>query len=138
MNISPSKPLTVWLKNAEPKDHERLNRYRPLLMKLAKLTQCEALPEDQTPPPSATALSGHLEVLIPMAGLINKEEELARLDKELQKLEKEKQQLQGKLSNQNFVERAPAEIVEKERQRLLDTQEKIKKLTEKRAEVAAL
>lgn len=138
MNISPSKRLSIWLKNATSVDEARLNRYRELLVTLAKLDTCSILPADASPPPSATAISGHLEVLIPMAGLINKEEELARLEKELQKLYKEKAQVEGKLKNQKFVERAPAEIVEKERLRLHEIMDKITKLERKRAEVSEL
>jgi valyl-tRNA synthetase len=69
-----------------------------------------------------------MEILVPMSGLIDKEKEIARLKKELEKLEQEKKRLQGKLSNPNFVDRAPEAVVQKERDKLLNADSAITKL----------
>ena len=66
----------------------------------------------------ATALAGETTLLLPLSGLIDREAERERLDKELERLLGEIQRAQAKLSNEKFVERAPAEVVEKERRRL--------------------
>ncbi|HBA33379.1 MAG TPA: hypothetical protein DCZ12_04505, partial [Gammaproteobacteria bacterium] len=67
-----------------------------------------------------TALVGDLEILIPLAGLIDKDAELARLQKEMDKLDKDAGRIQNKLANENFVARAPEAVVEKERQKLAE------------------
>ena len=84
---------------------------------------------DATPPEKAmSAVVTGAEIYLPLAGLINKEEEIARLEKELDKLNQEVERVQKKLSNPNFVEKAPEHIVDKER-------EKEKEYLEKRAAV---
>ena len=62
------------------------------------------------------------KVLIPLAGLIDKDAELARLQKEIDKLETEVKRLNGKLSNANFVDKAPEAVVNKEREKLADAE----------------
>jgi valyl-tRNA synthetase len=73
-------------------------------------------------PLSATALVGELEVLVPMAGLIDKNAELGRLNKELGKLQGEIKRLGGKLGNAKFVDKAPVQVIEKERTKLKDAE----------------
>jgi valyl-tRNA synthetase len=55
-----------------------------------------------------------------MAGLIDKHAELARLEKELQRIQQERSRIEGKLNNAAFVDKAPAEVIEKERSKLAD------------------
>ncbi len=74
----------------------------------------------EPPALSATASLPGIDVLVDLAGLINVEEELARLDKEKAKLEKLVAGKRGKLANENFVRNAPAEVVEKERASLAE------------------
>ena len=62
-------------------------------------------------PMCATALAGDLEILVPMAGLIDVDAELARLDREIDKIGIETKKLTGKLSNPKFADNAPAEVV---------------------------
>jgi len=87
---------------------------------------------------SATNLVGDLEVHVPLAGLIDKEAELARLDREIAKLDKNIQILSGKLNNQKFVDNAPPEVVAKEREKLEETQTAHTKLNEQKEKIAAL
>ena len=63
-----------------------------------------------------------MQVLIPMAGLIDKEAELARLNKETERLTKEVQRVETKLGNADFVEKAPVHVVEKELKKLAELQ----------------
>ncbi|MBD2858168.1 valine--tRNA ligase [Spongiibacter sp. KMU-158] len=118
VNVPPSKALNVMLKNSSALDQQRLEATKPFLLKLAKLDSIEVLAEGTEAPASITQLVGEMEVLVPMAGLVDKEAELARLTKELQKLDKEIQRLAGKLGNAGFVDKAPADVVEKEKQKL--------------------
>ena len=76
------------------------------------------LSENDSAPESATALVGEMKILIPMAGLVDKEQEILRLNKEIDKLIKHQQQLSGKLNNKKFISKAPNEVVEKEQSKL--------------------
>jgi valyl-tRNA synthetase len=79
-----------------------------------------------------------MEVLVPMADLIDKEAELARLAKELDKQDKFIAGIERKLGNEGFVAKAPAEVVEKERAKLTDAQASRAVLAEQRDKIAAL
>ncbi|MCP1726189.1 valyl-tRNA synthetase [Natronospira proteinivora] len=117
MDISPNKSLDVLLANSSARDRERLDRHGHFLSTLARLEHVTVLEDDANPPESATALLGEMEILVPMAGLIDKDAELSRLEKELAKLEKGLNQAEGKLANEKFVNNAPAEVVDKERRK---------------------
>ena len=73
-----------------------------------------------------------------MAGLIDKDAELARLAKEIEKLGKDLARIEGKLSNSSFVDRAPAEVVDKERAKLVDQQQALEKLREQEQRILAM
>lgn len=118
MNIPPGKPLPILLKNLSSTNTKRLNSCQALLTKLAKLESITLLTADEHTPPCAAQLVGEAELLVPMADLINKDDEIARLEKELDKLNKDIQRLDGKLGNAKFVERAPADVVAKEKEKL--------------------
>lgn len=89
-------------------------------------------------PLSATALAGDLEILVPMAGLIDVEAELKRLTKEIEKLSGEVNKLSGKLSNEKFVANAPAEVVANERDKLAEMQGSMAQLTAKQSAIAEM
>ncbi|RLQ21596.1 valine--tRNA ligase [Seongchinamella sediminis] len=130
MNIPPGKALTVLMKNGSGEDQRRLVENAPFLKKLAKLDELTWLAANDEAPVAATALVGELEILVPMAGLIDKSAELARLAKEIDKLEKELKRVQGKLANSAFVDRAPAAVVEKEREKLQAQEQALQQLQE--------
>ncbi len=138
MNISMAKRIDIILKNANSEDQRRLQENAPLLNKLAKLESVTILAAGDEPPMSATALVGDMEVLVPMAGLIDKAAELGRLDKEIQRLEGEVKRVGGKLGNAGFVDKAPAEVIEKERAKLAEAEQALGKLAEQRARIASL
>lgn len=135
MDIAPSKPLPVLLQNGTAQDNQRLTKHQQLLDSLARLHSVEWLTADATPPESAMALVGEMRLLIPLAGLIDKTAELQRLEKEITKLEKELQKSQAKLDNPKFTARAPAEIVEKEQQRLAEMSTHLQQLTAQREKI---
>ena len=128
MNIPPGRSLTVLLANGDKRDRSRLQENAQFLRKLAKLDDIQWLAPDETAPEAATALVGDLEILVPMAGLIDKDAELERLQKETARLEKDVARLQGKLNNANFVAKAPAAVVEKEREKMQVQQQALEKL----------
>ncbi|HTM62965.1 MAG TPA: valine--tRNA ligase [Gammaproteobacteria bacterium] len=117
MNISPAKQLPILLRKGTATDKANVDHLKPMLNTLAKVESIAWLKADENPPPSASAFVGELEIYIPMAGFINLEEETARLKKEIGKIEKDLTVVTNKLSNASFVDRAPAEVVEKEKAR---------------------
>jgi valyl-tRNA synthetase len=138
MDISPSKALPVLLKNVNENDQRRLDENEQFLSSLAKLESVTVLTDKEQGPASASAVVGDLSVLIPMAGLIDKEAELARLDKAIEKLEKEAGKVRGKLSNENFVSKAPAAVIEKEQAKLTEAESTLTKILAQKAQIAAL
>jgi valyl-tRNA synthetase len=138
MNISMAKRIDLMLKNANAEAQRRLVENEPLLKKLAKFESIRILSSEEEAPLSATALVGEMEVLVPMAGLIDKTAELGRLDKEIQRLEGEVKRVGGKLSNAGFVDKAPAEVIAKERAKLAEAEQALTKLAEQRERIASL
>lgn len=128
MNIAPGKPLPVLLRKGSETDKSNYAAHKHLLHTLAKLESVTWIEDATTPPPSATAFVGDLEIFIPLAGFINKEEETARLQREITKLSKELQQIENKLQNPQFVDKAPAEVVAKEKSKQEDIQNTLTKL----------
>jgi valyl-tRNA synthetase len=96
------------------------------------------LRDDEEAPASATGLCGQLEILVPLAGLIDREEELTRLGKEIGRLEKDIQRLDGKLNNEKFLSRAPEAVVEKERRKREEQQQSLATLMQQRERISAI
>ncbi|WP_026957859.1 valine--tRNA ligase [Aliagarivorans taiwanensis] len=138
MDISPNKPLNVLLKNASSEDQRRLSENQAFLASLAKLESSTILADGDEAPASATALLGEMELLIPMAGLIDKDAELARINKQLEKLEKDLARVVGKLANEKFVSKAPEAVIAKERAKQEEMEVAKAKLLEQQATIAAL
>ena len=138
MDISPSKELPVLLKNVNENDQRRLDENEQFLSSLAKLASISVLNDDEQGPACASAVVGDLSVLIPMAGLIDKDAELARLDKAIDKLEKDAARTRGKLSNDNFVSKAPAAVIDKEKAKLNEAESALAKMLEQKQQIAAL
>ncbi|MGR1215298.1 valine--tRNA ligase [Metapseudomonas otitidis] len=138
MKISMAKRIDIIVANTNAEDLRRLADFEPLLNKLAKLESVRVLASGEEAPMSATALVGDMQVLVPMAGLIDKDAELARLDKEIQRLDGEVKRVGGKLANEGFVAKAPAEVLEKERAKLAEAEQALANLTEQRGRIASL
>ena len=126
MNIPPKKQLPVLLKESTELDQQRLTANQDFLSRLANLESISLLEGEA--PAAATALVGKMEILIPLEGLIDKGAEISRLEKEITKLEKVIKQSSGKLSNENYVAKAPAEVVQNERNKLLELEQTVSQL----------
>ncbi|HHQ6603453.1 TPA: valine--tRNA ligase [Serratia fonticola] len=138
MNIAPSKQLEVLLRNANGGAQRRVQENQSFIERLARLSSITLLPAGEKGPVSVTKLVDGAELLIPMAGFIDKDAEIARLSKEMGKLDGEIASIEGKLSNEGFVARAPEAVVAKERERLAACKEGKLKLQEQQATIAAL
>ncbi|HED19447.1 MAG TPA: valine--tRNA ligase, partial [Gammaproteobacteria bacterium] len=137
MNIEPRKALPVLLQNGSDTDQQRLAHNQHYVKSLARLASIEWL-GNQEGPESATALIGEMKLLIPMAGLIDKEAEQARLEKELDRKRTDLERTEKKLGNPAFVEKAPAAVVDKEKAKAEDTKAAIKQLQEQLQKIATL
>jgi len=138
MNIPPGKPLPVLIANASEQDRRWITAARPYLDFLARTQSITVLDDPSQAPESAMALVGEMKVLIPMAGLIDKDAELKRLDKEIARLSDDVARTQTKLTNPAFVDKAPAAVVQKERDKLAEHATAIGNLTAQRERIAAL
>jgi len=105
---------------------------------LAKLESVTLLSTEETAPESATALVGEMKLLIPLAGLIDKDAELARLSKEMGKLQNNLEKSNAKLNNPHFADKAPEAVVNKERERVAEMDKALKQLQEQADKISAL
>jgi len=138
MNIPPSKPLPCFVQNISDIDQRYLDTHAQLLSSLAKLESIQQLSVNDDAPESATALVGEMKVLIPLAGLIDKDQEIARLNKEIEKLEKQKIQFSAKLNNEKFTNGAPEAVVNKEKEKLTSVESAIIDLSSQLKKISAL
>lgn len=138
MNIAPGKPLEVILRGADDNAKRRVSDNIGFLKAMGRLADIRPLAEGEEAPLSVNKLVNGAELLIPMAGFIDKDAELARLDKELEKVEKDISTLDSKLSNDGFVSRAPEAVVAKERERLATCLNAKEKLIAQKASIASL
>ena len=138
MRIPPGKSLDVYLHNGKDSDRERLAANHNFMCRLAKLERITWLNAEDSAPASATGLVGDMEILVPMAGLIDKDAEIERLGKEIEKLRKEVARGEGKLRNPNFVDKAPDEVVAKEREKLDDHRSQQARLEEQMEKIKYL
>ncbi len=138
MNISPGKALPALLHKGSETDNNRFEHYGGLLKSLAKLESLNWLAADQEPPMSSIQLVGEMQVLVPMAGLIDKDAEIARLQKEVDKRQQEIKRVEGKLNNPKFVDRAPADVVAKEKAKIDEHQAALSELETQLEKIKAL
>jgi len=138
MNIPPAKPLPILLQNVSDQDLRWLEAGRKYLDSLARVESVEVLSPHEQAPESAIALVGEMKVLIPMAGLIDKEAELARLDKEMGRLQADLERTRKKLANPSFIDKAPPAVVQKERDKLAEQEGAMARLGEQAKKIRAL
>jgi len=138
MDIKPGLPLPVICQNGSNVDSQRIENNRSLLVSLAKLESITWLEPNQQAPDSATSLVGDMNLLIPLAGLIDKDAELSRLRKNILKLEQEVQRIEAKLGNDNFISRAPTAVVDKEKDKLAEAQSALTSLKSQADRIALI
>ncbi|MBP9035620.1 MAG: class I tRNA ligase family protein, partial [Pseudomonadales bacterium] len=119
LNIAPGRQLPLLARNGTDEDRRRMTEHRELLHALAKLESSCWL-EGTDAPPAAAQVVGQLELLVPLAGLIDVAAERGRLAREADKLGKETERLAARLDNPGFTAKAPAEVVARERARLAE------------------
>ena len=138
MDISPAKAIPVYLNKGDESDRARLKQYHHYLEKLAKLESIRWLDDGQELPAAATQLHGDIEILVPMAGLIDVDAERARLEKEIAKLESGMKAASAKLNNKRFMDNAPDAVVGKERSKAEQMSTALNALQEKLEQLLAM
>ncbi|KAF3982211.1 MAG: valine--tRNA ligase [Methylococcales symbiont of Hymedesmia sp. n. MRB-2018] len=138
MNIAPGKLLSVLLDNVSKKDQIFLASSEEYLLKLGRLESITQVVSTESIAESAIALVGNMKILIPIAGLIDKKAEFSRLTKEIQKIEKALPRIEGKLKNPKFIDKAPEEIISKEKDKLATLQSSLKSLNEQLTKIKSL
>ncbi len=137
MDIPPGKPLNILLQNWSSQDQNYFESSQHYIYSLAKVENIEWI-KDDTAPESATALVGEMKILIPLAGLIDKEAESARLKKDISKDETNLEKTLARLNNPNFADKAPKDVVENVRKSSEELQIKIKQLKEQLEKISNL
>jgi len=120
MEVAPSRQIAAILDCKSTESLTLLKRNEVYVMSLARLSDLAIGRGIERPAEASLQVAGDVEIIIPLRGLVNVEEEEKRLDKEIAKIEKDIEFLSKKLENPSFVERAPAEVVVKEREKIAE------------------
>ena len=129
LDVPPAKKPKVLINCHSKELVDIFNTHREEIKNLARSGEVEVSMDIQKPPLSASAVMPGAEVFIPLEGLIDIEQERTRLQKQLDEKTAYFEKLGKKLNNYDFLSRAPAEIVDADKKRLLKTEELIEKLT---------
>ena len=138
MDIKPSKALPVLVSNWTEENQRIFNSCEREITSLAKLETVVWLGKDDIAPESATGLVGEMQILIPLAGLIDKDAETARLNREIEKINKQLQGVMGRLNNPSFADKAPANVVAQVQKQADEQQTALEQLQQQLAKIAEL
>ena len=138
MDIKPGQVLDVLLQSWSERDQAQYANSQAFIQSLAKVGNITWLAPDAIAPESATALVGEMQILIPLAGLIDKDAEIARLNKEIQKLSKNLEGLEGRLNNPAFANKAPAAVLEQTRKQAEEQKTALNQLQAQLEKIQAL
>ncbi|WP_411686982.1 valine--tRNA ligase [Acinetobacter indicus] len=138
MGLGNARLLPVLLQNTTDAEKAQIARIEPLFKALAKVESITFLANGEQPPLSSSSVVGHVSVFVPMKGLIDPKAELGRLQKDLDKVQKQHDQIATKLSNEGFVAKAPAAVVEGEKVKLAEFADQLAKIKANMEQIAAL
>jgi len=135
-DIPPGKQLAIQSKGGSKAEQQWLQQnldYIRFLSRVSQITEVTTHDEDVV-----IALAGDMTILVPLADIIDPAAESAKLEKELARLKGMQEQITAKLANSGFVDRAPADVVQKERDRLAETIDSLGKLEEQHQRILKL
>jgi valyl-tRNA synthetase len=139
MNIAPSLSLQVQIQSEDEPTRQIITSHQDLIINLAKLDSLTVEETGQRPKSSATAVVSRASIFVSLEGIIDFAKETSRLEKEIKKLAAELEAVAKKLGNEGFLSKAPADVIEKVRQKqsaLLEKQQKIQTNLDKIKKVA--
>jgi valyl-tRNA synthetase len=128
MGIPPGKDISLVMRVGEKYTDASIQKYEGYLQRLARVQKVMFLADDSRPKLAASSVVEGAELFVPLEGVIDIEQERARLGKEIERASGMLDGVRRKLSNQNFVERAPKEVVDREREKLESFAQKLEKL----------
>ena len=138
MKLGNAVRLPVLLQNVSADEEARLSRIKNQFKALAKVESLDIVKEGNEVPLSSSSMVGQLRVLVPMKGLIDPTAELKRLGKSFDKLQKQAEGISRKLSNEGFVSKAPAQVVESEKAKLAELEGQLTAMTAQMEQLKAL
>jgi valyl-tRNA synthetase len=138
MNVNPQQQVSAIYRCSNETTSQVIENQRQSILTLAKLKELNWIEDNAPAPISATQVVGDIEIFIPLAGLIDQGAEAKRLTKEIEKLHKEIEGCQRKLADEKYINKAPAQVVEKERERLQTAENSLKKLNENLQKISTL
>ncbi|MBT1073104.1 valine--tRNA ligase [Pelotalea chapellei] len=138
MEVPPSKQIAVILSCAGGDSLRLMKHNEAAIISLARISDLAIGQEVEKPEDASIQVAGDIQIYVPLKGLVNVEEEEKRLLKEIAKIEKEIEMFSKKLSNPSFVDRAPADVVAKERQKLAEVTDKKQVLEESLQKIVKL
>jgi valyl-tRNA synthetase len=127
MNVPPAARVPLLLVGASQESAVRLERYQDIIDRLARLEYSTSA--EVAPAGSVTFILDEATVALPLEGIVDFEAEAGRLEKEIARLGGEAEKIRAKLANPQFVERAPDEVVDEQRERLEEAELARAKLT---------
>ncbi len=136
MNVPPSTRITVLISVPNADVTADMERMVPFISPMVRASAISVGIEVEPPAASGSAVVGNIEIYVPLEGIIDLDIERARLQKEIAKFEKLISGLNGKLGNEQFVANAPAEVVEKERLRLVEYSDNLQSLRDSLQRIA--
>jgi valyl-tRNA synthetase len=136
MNVPAGAQIPLLLKDASPEAVRRLDTYRDIILRMARLSSAQPTAEP-APKGAIQAVLDEATVVLPLAGVIDVDQEKARLSKEIDKHTADIAKIDQKLGNANFVSRAPAEVIEEQRDRRATAEAARQKLAEALARLSA-
>jgi valyl-tRNA synthetase len=126
MNVPASAQLDILIKGANDQKQSWMNAHSAVISKMARIQSFKTITD--MPKGAIQIVIGDVTLGLPVADIIDLDKERARLQKEIQKLEKDIKQIEGKLANENFVSKAPEEVIEEQKHRKQEAQIVIEKL----------
>ena len=138
MNLNPGQSLPALLYSESNSAVHAVQANESLLIKLAKLDSLSWAETKSDIPASASLITGDIELFVPLAGLIDVEQEISRITKRIEQLGKEIARIGGKLANPNFADKAPVEVVSKEKEKLEGYENELAKMQIQLESVKAL
>ena len=122
MNIPPGKKLPVIIQKSTNEDEFLIEKHLELIKHAGRIESIRKLHPKENEPTSSTAMHGEMKLLVPLADLIDIEDEIKRLSKKISSTIKEIEKSRLKLNNENFISNAPPEIVKQEKSRIQENE----------------
>jgi len=124
MNLNPGLNLDLLIRTEQAQHTEILEAHSLYINTLARVNLIESGPEVEKPKVSASSVWDGMDIFVSLEGKMDFAEEKKRIEKELKKIKKDIIVLSKKLSNKNFIDKAPPEVIEKDNQRKQNLSEK--------------